>query len=225
MGDEGVRHNLTLAGTLARRPAAVYLFQSAQDQAVHQGTAGHFKSVLTWGGDKNPRRVQNKGAERNGSKPDPPPPEGDTCYDSIQVDVGEGLHAQRREVTLNTRQHRGLQRLPDAAASRTVRVSPPTTLWRRRFRTRQHSSSQTRCSSSARTPLSSGEGGVKRRAPSERVLCNATPDLPLVISEMERASSRRTLVPTVAVAKPGPQASLWAPITRYRSRGEGKFIY
>lgn len=42
----------------------------------------------------------------------------------------------------------------------------------------------------------------------------ASSDLPFTISEMERASSRRTLVPTVAEAKPGPQASLWAPITR-----------
>lgn len=32
-------------------------------------------------------------------------------------------------------------------------------------------------------------------------------------------------MPTVAAAKPGPQASLWAPITRYRSTTtEGKLI-
>lgn len=38
------------------------------------------------------------------------------------------------------------------------------------------------------------------------------------MSEMERASSTRTLVPTVDEAKPGPQASLCAPMTKYFSK-------
>lgn len=39
-----------------------------------------------------------------------------------------------------------------------------------------------------------------------------------IISEMERASSTRILVPTVDEAKPGPQASLCAPMTKYFSK-------
>lgn len=45
------------------------------------------------------------------------------------------------------------------------------------------------------------------------------------MSEMERASSTRTLVPTVDAPKPGPHASLWAPMTTYRSAdGHRTFI-
>lgn len=47
---------------------------------------------------------------------------------------------------------------------------------------------------------------------------NKKRDVPFfTMSEMARASSTRTLVPTVDVAKPGPQASLWAPMTTYLS--------
>lgn len=42
---------------------------------------------------------------------------------------------------------------------------------------------------------------------------------------MDRASSTRTLVPTVDEAKPGPQASLWAPITTYRSKIKLRFTH
>lgn len=44
------------------------------------------------------------------------------------------------------------------------------------------------------------------------------------ISEMERASSTRTLVPTVDEAKPGPQASLCAPMTKYFSKTQSKML-
>lgn len=40
---------------------------------------------------------------------------------------------------------------------------------------------------------------------------------------MERASSTRTLVPTVDEAKPGPQASLCAPRTKYFSKTEQNY--
>lgn len=89
MGDESTFDKLIFAGALTRSPAAVYLFQGALDQAVHQGTGGDFEAILTWGGGGG---VQNNQKElrtvliKN--------PEGNTCYDSIQVDVGEGFHAQ-----------------------------------------------------------------------------------------------------------------------------------
>lgn len=37
------------------------------------------------------------------------------------------------------------------------------------------------------------------------------------MSEMTRASSNKMAVPTPALAAPGPQESLWAPSTTYRS--------
>jgi hypothetical protein len=42
------------------------------------------------------------------------------------------------------------------------------------------------------------------------------------ISENVRASSNRRAVPTLDFAAPGPQESLWAPTTMYRSKGEKK---
>lgn len=89
---------------------------------MHQGTGGDFEATSTWGGEggggegcvQNNRRELRTVLIKN--------PEGNTCYDSIQVDVGEGFHAQRREVTLRTRQHRDLEQ-PSAVARRFIKCA------------------------------------------------------------------------------------------------------
>lgn len=79
-----------------RTPAAVHLIQSAVDQAVHQGTGGHFESVLTWRKEKKKKKqLCSEQQEESRRTVLIKKPGGNTCNDTIQVDVGEGFHAQR----------------------------------------------------------------------------------------------------------------------------------
>lgn len=84
--------NLIFAGALMRTPAAVHLLQSAVDQAVHQGTGGNFECALTWEKKKNPLCSEQEEIRRTVLIKNS---EGNTCNGTIQVDVGEGFHAQR----------------------------------------------------------------------------------------------------------------------------------
>lgn len=119
---------ILLAGASARAAAAAHLVQSAVDQAAHQGTAGHFESVSTWMKKKKKSflktlTVQNKeesrrtAVMRNSG--------GTTCNHTVQVDVGEGLHAQRRQVSLNTNDvnYSRLKAAPTAASLTTLTLT------------------------------------------------------------------------------------------------------